>query len=120
MSSPDVTVEFEASTQGDVAVAAIRGRLDAARVADIKQQVSALPETGVTQVVLELSGLEWIDSSGVGLLVLVYKKVKANGGRVNVACLQRQPQEIFRLLRLESAFTIFDTLESAVADFGGG
>lgn len=114
MSDPN-TVEFSSSSQGDVVVAAIVGRLDAVRVPMIYKQVSELGDSGATQVTLDLSGLEWMDSSGVGQLVVLYKKVKAAGGAVNVACLQHQPKEIFRLLRLESAFQVYETLEEAVA-----
>lgn len=107
-------VEFQRSQNGDVEIAAISGRLDAARVPAIRQQITEMVAEGVTRVVLDLGGLEWIDSSGIGLLVIVYKGVKENGGRANVARLQRQPEEIFRLLRLESAFDVFETIEQAV------
>ena len=116
----EVKVEFSSSVDGEVVVAAIGGRLDAVRVPVISAEATSVPDGGATMVVLDLSGLEWIDSSGVGMLVTIYKKVKGNGGRVNVACLQRQPTEIFRLLRLEAAFKVFDTLQEAISDLRAG
>jgi anti-sigma B factor antagonist len=85
----------------------------------VRNDLVALPDKGHLKVVLDLAGLEWIDSSGVGLLVTLYKQARARGGTVNAASLQRQPKEIFRLLRLESAFEIFDTVEQAVAKLAG-
>ena len=116
MSEANATAEFTSAMDGDVVVAAIAGRLDAVRVPTIAPEATTLPDSGTTRLVLDLAGLNWIDSSGVGMLVTMYKKVKANGGRVNVACLQRQPTEIFRLLRLEAAFKVFDTVQEAVTD----
>ncbi len=112
--------EFSSSTEGDMVIAAVAGRLDAVRVPTIAPEATGLPDNGATKMVLDLSRLDWIDSSGVGMLVTIYKKVKANGGRVNVAFLQRQPTEIFRLLRLEAAFKVFETLQEAVEDLRNG
>ena len=120
MSEASTTAKFSSSMDGEVVIAAISGRLDAVRVPSIGPQVTTLPDEGATTVVLDLSGLEWIDSSGVCLLVTLYKKIKANGGRVHVACLQRQPTEIFRLLRLEAAFKVFETIQEAVSDLRAG
>lgn len=117
--SHDAKLEYEISTQGEVTILAIRGRLDAVRVGSVRKDLVALPDKGHLKVVLDLSGLEWIDSSGVGLLVTLYKHAQSKGGAVNAASLQRQPKEIFRLLRLESAFEIFDTVEQAVAKLAG-
>jgi len=111
-------VEYEVTDRDGVTVLAIRGRLDAVRVGTIRADVVEQMGKGSLKVVLDLSGLDWIDSSGVGLLVTLYKQTKAKGGNVVVACLQRQPQEIFRLLRLESAFKVYDTVDDAVAAAG--
>jgi anti-sigma B factor antagonist len=115
MADAEAKVEYEVNDRDGVTVLAIRGRLDAVRVGTIREGVVSLTEQGNLNVVLDLAGLDWIDSSGVGLLVTLYKQTKTKGGNVVSACLQRQPQEIFRLLRLESAFKVYDTVDDAVA-----
>lgn len=120
MGEANTKVEYEITTRDGTSVLAIRGRLDALRVGSIREPVVALPGQGHLRMVLDLAGLEWIDSSGVGLLVTLFKQIKAKGGSVVVACLQRQPKEIFRLLRLESAFRVFDSVDEAVAALAGG
>lgn len=111
-------IEHQISQRGDVTVLAIRGRLDAVRAGSVREPITSLPEQGHLKVTVDLSGLEWIDSSGVGVLVTLYKQARAHGGVVNVACLQKQPREIFRLLRLESAFQLFEAVDDAVAALG--
>jgi anti-sigma B factor antagonist len=119
MSEASAKVELQLTTRNQVAVLAIKGRLDAVRVGSVREEIGGLPEKGHAKVVLDLTDLEWIDSSGVGALVVLYKNARAKGGEVKVANLQRQPKEIFRLLRLETAFEIFDTVDAAVAKLGG-
>ncbi len=115
----DAKLEHKVSTQGEVTILAIKGRMDAVRVGAVRESISKLPEQGHRRIVLDLSELEWIDSSGVGALVVLYKNAKAKGGEVTVANLQRQPREIFRLLHLDSAFQIFETVPEAVARLRG-
>lgn len=117
--TPDHKVSCETTTHGAATVVTLKGRLDALRLDAVRQMFMDLPEKGSAKLVVDLSGLEWIDSSGVGALITLYKRARTKGGDVKVAGLQRQPKEIFRLLRLESAFEVFDTVELALARFGG-
>jgi anti-sigma B factor antagonist len=57
-------------------------------------------------VTIDLSGLRLIDSSGVGVLVWLYKHVRASGGEVRFVGVQDQPLVIFKLLRLDVVFDI--------------
>jgi anti-sigma B factor antagonist len=116
----EAKLEHSISSDGEVTILAIRGRMDAVRVGAIREEIARLPDKGHTRVVLDLSGLEWIDSSGVGTLVVLYKNVKAKGGEVVAAALQRQPREIFRLLRLDTAFQIFDSVPDGIGRLRGG
>jgi anti-sigma B factor antagonist len=53
------------------------------------------------RIVVDLSGLRLIDSSGVGAVVFLYKRAKEYGGVVTVRGLRDQPLSIFKLLRLD-------------------
>jgi anti-sigma B factor antagonist len=110
---PNLT--HETSQRGDVVILALKGRMDAVRVASVRQLLSDLPQPGKAKIVLDLGGMDWIDSSGVGALIVLYKRARQLGGDVKVADLQRQPKEIFRLLRLESAFEVCETVDAAIA-----
>ena len=70
-----------------------------------------------TKVVFDLRDLTLIDSSGVGAIVSLFKRVRMLGGDVKIACLANQPKEIFRLLRLDRAFDLFDTVDEAKTKF---
>jgi anti-sigma B factor antagonist len=110
---PNLTHEI--TTRGDVVVVALKGRMDAVRVSLVRQVLADLPKPGKAKIVVDLTAMDWIDSSGVGALIVLYKRARTLGGDVKVAGLQRQPKEIFRLLRLETAFEVFETVDDAVA-----
>ena len=79
----------------------IEGTLDAVSVSDLRGELDALVNARPKAVDVDLSQLRMIDSSGVGALVSLYKRVRANGGEVIVIGLRDQPLAIFRLLRLD-------------------
>jgi len=68
-------------------------------------------------VVFDLKDLTLIDSSGVGAIVSLFKRDRMLGGAVKIAALANQPKEIFRLLKLDRAFDLFETVEEALAKF---
>ena len=107
---------YEVNERDGVTVLAIRGRLDAVRVGTIREGVVGLTGQGNLQVVLDLSGLKRIKLPFGGgaaghALQAGQGQGRQRGGRVPA----RQPQEIFRLLRLESAFKVYDAVDDAVA-----
>ena len=103
--------------RGNVLVLSRKGNLDAITVPERKPEIDNIVSERKTAVVVDLSGLTLIDSSGVGAIVSLFKRVRALSGDVKVAGVTAQPKEIFRLLRLDRAFDIHPTIEEAVAKF---
>jgi anti-anti-sigma factor len=66
-------------------------------------------------VVLRLGGLTFIDSSGVGMLVVLQKELNSRGGRLVLSEVPPQARMALRVTRLEWLLPCFDTLEAAVA-----
>ena len=94
-------MEFSTSRAGGVATLRIVGELDAVTVPDLRPSVDALVAERQSRIVVDASGLRLIDSSGVGTVVLLYKKAKEYGGVVTVHGLSEQPLTVFKLLRLD-------------------
>ena len=69
------------------------------------------------RIARHVRALETIDSSGVGAIISLYKRLRLKGGDVGIARLRGQPKEIFRLLRLDRAFELYETLEQAQERF---
>jgi anti-sigma B factor antagonist len=90
------------SDQGDETVLRIEGALDALSAPELRPTLDALVAERRADVVVDLSALRLIDSSGVGALVSLYKRVREHGGHVRIVNLTDQPAAIFRLLKLDS------------------
>jgi anti-sigma B factor antagonist len=102
-----MTYEISTTPEGTARLA-IRGELDAVTVSDLRVPIAALVNKQPPRVEVDLSALRVIDSSGVGALVSLYKRVRAQGGRVILKGLQDQPLAIFQLLRLDRVMTDVD------------
>jgi anti-sigma B factor antagonist len=89
---------------GDRTTLAVRGELDALTTVELRRTLDAMVAECPRHVTVDLSGLRLIDSSGVGVLVWLYKHVRAKGGQIRFVGLQDQPLVIFRLLRLDKVF----------------
>ena len=80
---------------------AIEGELDAVSVSDLRADLEKLLARQPARIDVDLSRLRMVDSSGVGALVSLYKRARAQGGSVVLTGLRDQPLAIFRLLRLD-------------------
>jgi anti-sigma B factor antagonist len=94
-------MHLSTSKTDGVATLRIVGELDAVTTPDLRASVNDLVVERHPRVVVDVSGLRLIDSSGVGAVVSLYKKAKEYGGVVTVQGMRDQPLAIFRLLRLD-------------------
>jgi anti-sigma B factor antagonist len=69
-----------------------------------REKLIALLEEGVANLTLDLSGLEYIDSSGLGMLISIHKRCMQKGGRVKITELRGVVADLFKLTRLDLVF----------------
>jgi len=84
----------------------IDGVLDALTAHDIRAAFDAVVAARPARLTLELDGLVLVDSSGVGAIVSLYKRIKSSGGAMAVTGVQKQPLAVFKLLKLERVFSL--------------
>jgi anti-sigma B factor antagonist len=94
------TFQVSATPDGAVRVA-IGGDLDSVTAPGLRKDVQALIGRRPPRLEVDLSQLQLIDSSGVGMVVSLYKAVRAYGGQITITGLRDQPLAIFRLLKLD-------------------
>jgi anti-sigma B factor antagonist len=109
--------EYRREQHGTVTILSLRGNLDALSAPELRREIDALVAEKRSPVVLDLSGLMLIDSSGVGSIVSLLKRMRMlqPPGEVKIAELRGQPQQIFQLLRLHRAFDICETVAEAIS-----
>ncbi len=90
------------------------GRLDASLAADFKHEMIEMIDSGQRRLVLDLSAVNFIDSSGLGAIVAVLKHLGHDGSLV-VSGLRHNTLAMFRLTRMDHVFSLFDETADAVA-----
>jgi anti-sigma B factor antagonist len=85
--------------------------------AGIRTQLLGLVENGKNRLVLDFTQVDFVDSSFLGLLIIILKRATAAGGDVRICCLRPQLISIFNLMRLDKLFRIFESRAQAVASF---
>src|SRR5262245_45608983 len=94
-------MKFEIVAKDGTSFLSIEGQLDAVSVSDLRVELDKLVAGRPRTVEVDLSRLRTIDSSGVGALVSLYKRVRAQGGSVAIKGIRDQPLAIFQLLKLD-------------------
>lgn len=92
-------------------------RLDAHNSGELKNRMLSLFEEGKVNIVINLSEVRFIDSSGLGALVSGYKNASARNGNLKLCSLQPQVKSMFELTRLHRVFEIFPTTDEAIGSF---
>jgi anti-sigma B factor antagonist len=101
----------------DVAVAAVPvEELDAGNTAEFKRDMSPVLEANA-KVVLDLSRLRFIDSSGLGSFLSFLRKVNAKGGDLKLCAMSPQVRTVIELVRMHRIFDIYVRKEDAVRAF---
>ena len=72
----------------------------------VREKLTDLLDDGVTLLVLDLSGLEYVDSSGLGVLISIHKRCIQKGGKMIVTGLRGMVDDLFKLTRLGLVFNI--------------
>jgi anti-anti-sigma factor len=109
-------VEYASRRFGNIAVAMPSGRLDHAAAAAFEAAVVPLAgDANNAGIVLDLSGVEYLSSVGLRVLMLAAKAARARKARIAAAALQPLVAEIFAISRFDSVFEMFPTVAAALS-----
>lgn len=107
----------ERSKEGIVILDA-RGQIVAGDGADqLRDRLKALAENGSANAILNLAQVDYIDSSGLGALVMSYSALRKSEGTLKLLNLTLRNVELLVLTKLETVFEVFDDEQSAVNSF---
>jgi len=106
-------VEAEA---GRRVVVEISGDLDMSTGPALERRLAALVDQGPADVVLDLSRVSFIDSSGLSVLVVTLKRLRSRQGTLRLAGCQSHVQTVLDLTALSRVFFMYPTVEAALAD----
>ena len=104
---------FQVEKVNDVLVVDVEGQLIVGNRQELKQKVLEELENGERKFIVDFEKTGYIDSSGLGVLVSLSKKVREQGGELRLANLNEDLKTLFELTKLDTLFHIADSREAA-------
>jgi len=107
------SLSSEKLTDGADYVVSLDGEVDLYTAPELKQELHRLVGEGAKRIVIDMTQTTFIDSTTLGVLLSVVKRVRPEGGAVVLVCPDRNVKRIFEITLLDRVFTIVDTREEA-------
>ena len=104
-------------TEKGVTVIAPSGRLDVAGAPALKAAVSEAVGNGQPRLVIDMEGVSFVDSSGLGSVVAALKQARSSKGDLRLAAPNQQVRVVLELTTLDRVFPYYATVEDALTDF---
>jgi anti-sigma B factor antagonist len=111
-----MSVTTTTSDQG-IVIVSVDGQLIVGNRQELKNLVHEALDRGGRKFVIDCTRTGYIDSSGLGALVSMSRKVRESGGELRIAGLNEDLRALFELTKLDTLFRILDTPEQALAGF---
>ena len=109
-------LDVETGTVGDASLLPLRGEIDVYTAPRLRQAIIDLVEGGATRIVVDMERVDFLDSTGLGVLVGGLKRVKMKEGSLSIVTTQDKILKIFDITGLNKAFPIHGTLEDALKE----
>ncbi|MEZ5178146.1 MAG: STAS domain-containing protein [Acidimicrobiales bacterium] len=110
-----MALRLELSEQGGWSVLLVGGEVDVATAPRLREQLIKLVNDQRFQIVVDLGGVDFIDSTGLGVLIGALKRVRTQGGELALVCTERRILKVFEITGLDRVFRIGGTVEEAMA-----
>lgn len=94
-------------------VVEVRGEVDVYTAALLRQHLLEVIDGGAGQVVVDLRRVDFLDSTGLGVLVGALKRLRMAGGDLSLVCDSEKLLKIFRITALDRVFALHETVEAA-------
>jgi anti-sigma B factor antagonist len=101
--------------QGGRMIVEVGGEIDVYSAPALRDQLNALVAAGHHHLVVDMQGVEFLDSTGLGVLVGGLKRVRTQGGSLHLVCSQERVLKVFRITGLTKVFSIHDSVDEALA-----
>jgi anti-anti-sigma factor len=102
-------------TDAGVSVVAPTGRLDVAGAPALKDAISEVVKNGPPRVVIDMEGVSFVDSTGLGSVIAALKQIRNTQGELRLAAPNQQVRVVLELTTLDRVFPYYATVEDALA-----
>jgi len=94
-------------------VLVVSGEVDVATAPQLRQEAVRLAGTGGARLVMDLSSVDFLDSTGLGVIVGVLKRVRTHGGELAIAGAENHVRKVFDITRISDVLPMYATVDEA-------
>ncbi len=110
-------IEIQAREKEGIKILDLNGKLTVGGASDLREKVNEQVAAGNLQQILNLKDVEYIDSTGLGTMVICFMSVQKAGGALKLCNLNRRNLELVLLTKLSTVFQIFNEEQEAINSF---
>ena len=111
-------MKFKTVPHGEIMVLEMSGKIMGGPDHDrFKAEIKDLIDKGFSKVVLDFSGVPWLNSTGLGILISGYHSLRVAEGGMKICNVKERVLSIFYVARLNEVFEVYGSLDEAVASF---
>lgn len=106
---------LDVTQRGAYAVLAVQGEVDVYTAPRLRERLVELVSQGTQRVVVDLEAVDFLDSTGLGVLVGGLKRLRSHDGDLSLVCTQPRILKVFEITGLTKVFAIHDSVDAATA-----
>ena len=112
-------MNIDQKVSGDVMVVKVNGDITLNQGGDVllKDKIQSLLQQGHKKLVLDLGGVSYVDSAGLGQLVQIHSTARSNGGSLRIANVTKKLKDLLVVTKLVTVFDSYDSEAEALASF---
>jgi anti-sigma B factor antagonist len=115
-----VELTLDSGAEGAAAIVTVVGEVDVYSAPALGDRIDALLADGRRWVVIDLDRVDFIDSTGIGVLVAGLNRLRSVGGRLDLAGPSNRVVKLLRITNLDEVFSLYASVEEAVASTDDG
>lgn len=111
-----IELTLDSEVQGDWQVVSVVGELDVYNSPKLRDELSAFIDSGKSKVIIDMRGVEFMDSSGLGVLVSALRRLRDAGGTLRLVGSQASLTRVLAITGLDKLFALYPEIEEAKRD----
>ena len=112
-----MALDIVESTREEITILTLKGRLTLGESNIVRERIAQLAAAGKKNVVVDLGGVDYIDSTGLGILVICFTSLKKVGGALKLVNPNKRNVELLLLTKLHTVFEVYMEVQDAVNSF---
>ncbi|MGD9898493.1 MAG: STAS domain-containing protein [Calditrichaceae bacterium] len=110
-------MNIQVTEHNGVSIISLAGKImGGPEAGQINEQINLLLDQGSKKIIMDLENVEWMNSSGLGILIGAITTLKNNGGKMALIHVSERILSLLKITKLISVFSVYPDLESALAE----